>query len=94
MQRQSKRITGLTIEIHDDRPGIAKSERKAVFQRGARVDQHTPGQGIGLAVAREIIERYDGQLTTKTSELGGALVRARFPSKRTHQSDHPGTLET
>ncbi len=71
---------GLTVAVHDDGPGIAKSERNAVFQRGARVDQHAPGQGIGLAVAREIIARYDGELTIETSELGGALIRASFPS--------------
>ncbi len=72
---------GLIIEIHDDGPGIAKEERKAVFQRGARVDQHTPGQGIGLAVAREIIERYNGELTIDTSALGGTLITASFPSQ-------------
>lgn len=69
---------GLTITIHDDGPGIEKHERTAVFQRGERVDQQTPGQGIGLAVVREIVERYEGELTIETSELGGALVRARF----------------
>ncbi len=72
---------GLIIEIHDDGPGIAVSERNAVFQRGARVDQQTPGQGIGLAVVREIVERYDGKLDLESSALGGTLIRASFPAK-------------
>ena len=69
----------LTIEIHDDGPGIRKSERSAVLQRGARVDQQIPGQGIGLAVVREIVERYEGELDILTSDLGGALIKIVFP---------------
>jgi two-component system sensor histidine kinase PhoQ len=72
---------GLTIEIHDDGPGIALDEREAVFRRGARADQQIPGQGIGLAVVWEIIERYEGKLDIQASNLGGAMIRVSFPSK-------------
>ena len=75
-----KGYKGLIIEIHDDGPGIAKAERTAVLERGVRADQQTPGQGIGLAVVREIVQRYDGVLTIETSHLGGALIRTRFPA--------------
>ena len=37
-----------------------------------------PGQGIGLAVALDIIESYDGELSLDDSELGGACFRIRF----------------
>ncbi len=69
---------GLIIEIHDDGPGIAEAERTTVLERGVRADRQTPGQGIGLAVVREIVQRYGGALTIESSELGGALVRTRF----------------
>ena len=72
--------SGLIIEIHDDGPGIPLSERDLVLNRGVRADQQTPGQGIGLAVVREIVARYEGVLTIETSHLGGALVRAIFPA--------------
>lgn len=71
---------GLIVEIHDDGPGIAEAERTAVLERGVRADQQTPGQGIGLAVVREIVQRYGGALTIESSELGGALIRTRFPA--------------
>ncbi len=70
---------GLTIEIHDDGPGIAPEARDEVLKRGARVDEQTPGQGIGLAVVREIVQRYDGELEIEKSKLGGTLIRAGFP---------------
>jgi two-component system sensor histidine kinase PhoQ len=71
--------SGLTIEIHDDGPGIAPEARDEVLKRGARADEQTPGQGIGLAVVREIIQRYDGELEIEKSEFGGTLIRAGFP---------------
>ena len=71
---------GLIVEIHDDGPGIAEAERASVLERGVRADQQTPGQGIGLAVVREIVQRYGGALTIESSELGGALIRTRFPA--------------
>ena len=70
---------GLTIEVHDDGPGIKPEARQEVLKRGARVDQQTPGQGIGLSVVREIIERYEGKLQIEKSDLGGTLIRTRFP---------------
>ena len=72
---------GLIIEIHDDGPGIAEAERTAVLQRGVRADRQIPGQGIGLAVAREIVQRYGGTLAIESSSLGGALLRACFPGE-------------
>lgn len=49
----------LHILVEDDGPGIPQSNG-SVFDRGQRVDTLRPGQGVGLAVAREITEQYDG----------------------------------
>ena len=81
MQSEDGKVhPGICLEVHDDGPGIHLSERDAVLKRGSRIDQQTPGQGIGLAVAREIVIRYQGALSIDDSPLGGALVRIRFPS--------------
>ncbi len=43
-----------------------------------RADELVPGQGIGLAVAREMVEEaYGGSLELSAGELGGALLRIR-----------------
>lgn len=60
--------------IEDDGPGIAEEQAELLLQRGARGDTQTPGHGIGLAVVREIVEAYGGQLTIARSEMGGAKV--------------------
>jgi len=39
-----------------------------------------PGQGIGLAVVRDIVEAYDGELRIERSNLGGACVKVTLPA--------------
>ena len=66
------------VEIEDDGAGIPASEHEIVLRRGQRADQKTPGQGIGLSVANEIIRLYGGKLEIENSGLGGALLRINF----------------
>jgi two-component system, OmpR family, sensor histidine kinase PhoQ len=69
---------GVEINIEDDGPGIAAEQVESVLQRGARMDQSVPGQGIGLSMANEIITVYGGQLAFAASPLGGTLLRISF----------------
>lgn len=70
---------GLTIEIHDDGPGIPEAQRHEVLSRGGRLDSQTPGQGIGLDIVQDIVASYGGQLTISDSNLGGALFTIFLP---------------
>lgn len=71
----------LLIEIEDDGDGIAEDAREWVLQRGARADTVRSGQGIGLAVAADIVSAYGGEMTLGRSALGGASVRVGFVQK-------------
>jgi two-component system sensor histidine kinase PhoQ len=68
------------ITIADDGPGIAQSQVDMILQRGGRVDQSKPGQGIGLAVVVDIIEAYKGKLVVTQSTLGGAAFSFDLPA--------------
>lgn len=72
----------LHIYVDDDGPGIPESKRAMVFDRGQRADTLRPGQGVGLSVAREIVEQYDGEIETSTSGLGGARMEVIFARQR------------
>lgn len=71
----------LIITILDDGPGIPAAERERVVQRGQRLDSLQPGQGIGLAVAADIVESYGGKLEIEQAEdeMGGARFCLRLP---------------
>jgi two-component system sensor histidine kinase PhoQ len=68
----------LHIFVEDDGPGIPQGKREQVFDRGQRADTLRPGQGVGLSVAREIVELYDGRIEAGESLLGGARMEAIF----------------
>jgi two-component system sensor histidine kinase PhoQ len=70
---------GLRLVIEDDGPGISSGEWPRVLRRGQRADENNPGQGIGLAVAWEIIGLYGGSLEAGQSEAGGLRLELRFP---------------
>ncbi|MFV1974076.1 MAG: ATP-binding protein, partial [Thiohalobacterales bacterium] len=69
---------GIEIRIEDDGPGIAADQVDTVLQRGKRMDESVPGQGLGLSMASEIITVYGGQLAIAESPLGGTLLRVNF----------------
>ncbi len=72
VQKQGK---CLQIILDDDGPGIAEEDRHWVLERGARADTRESGQGIGLAVALDIISSYGGELKLESNVMGGASVR-------------------
>jgi len=70
---------GMILVVADDGPGIPAEAADALLQRGTRLDESTPGHGIGLAIVKEIAESYGGKLEINQSELGGAEFRVTIP---------------
>jgi signal transduction histidine kinase len=68
-----------TIEIADEGPGLAPDELERVFERsyrGTAGRATAGGAGLGLAIAREVAERWGASLTLQNRESGsGALAR-------------------
>lgn len=70
----------LRIMVEDDGPGIADAVIGQVPARGVRLDEATPGHGIGLAMVRDIVAAYDGELKIGRAALGGAAIRIMMPA--------------
>ncbi len=77
--RSSLQGNYLQIDVEDDGPGVPLDERERILERGQRLDTNKPGQGIGLAVAAEIIRSYQGRIQVDTSSLGGAKFSLLLP---------------
>ncbi len=75
------RHAGLTIIVDDNGPGISEQQFADLLQRGVRADERREGQGLGLAIAAQLVEAYDGRLEQVSSELGGAAIRIQFPPR-------------
>ena len=71
---------GLCIVVEDDGPGRSEEELRQIGQRGLRLDESREGHGLGLAIARDIVEGYGGQIEfTRSEALGGLRVRVLLP---------------
>ena len=68
-------------DIADNGPGIAKGERKLIFEkfaRGQRGAADQSGAGLGLAISRQIVTRMNGSLDLVQGSLPGACFRVRL----------------
>ncbi|HEV7718607.1 MAG TPA: HAMP domain-containing sensor histidine kinase [Arsenicitalea sp.] len=79
---RSPEVTTLLIRIEDDGPGLTEDEAQKVLRRGVRLDEKTPGSGLGLDIVKELVDVYGGSLQLKQSALGGLLAELRLPTAR------------
>ena len=80
--RPGAEASRLDIRIEDDGPGLSETERAAVTRRGVRLDEKTPGSGLGLDIVMELAGVYGGGLALGTSESGGLSAVLTLPAAR------------
>ncbi len=67
------------VTVSDEGPGIPATERTAVFERFHRVEgTRRRGSGLGLSLAKEIVEAHGGTISIDDSH--GAVVLVRLPA--------------
>ncbi|PKI14837.1 ATP-binding protein [Colwellia sp. 12G3] len=72
----------LIINVEDDGVGIKEQEVQRILERGVRADTYQEGHGVGLAIVRDLVESYQGELSIGCSaNLGGAQFQLSFSSK-------------
>ena len=79
--RLSLDATGpLHILVEDDGPGVEPAEAEILLSRGSRLDETTPGHGLGLAIVGDIVRLHGGELRFGRSEsLWGLAVKVELP---------------
>ncbi len=70
------------ISVMDRGPGIGSDELEHVFEkfyRGRRIRARTEGTGMGLAIAKGIIEAHGGKIRAQNRPGGGAAIMITLP---------------
>jgi len=70
------------LTIRDDGPGFSPLALEHAFDRFWRDDEarSREGSGLGLSLAKTIVERYGGTIDLANAEPHGAIVRMSFPT--------------
>jgi two-component system, OmpR family, sensor histidine kinase KdpD len=74
----------LLISVSDRGPGIPMEATERLFEKFYRGDDHkTGGLGLGLSIARGLVEAHGGRLTVENRDGGGARFTIRLPVRVT-----------
>ncbi len=83
----------LTVGVQDFGMGIPKAQQEKVFERFYRVNpdegRTAPGLGIGLYIARQIIEHHGGKMWVESVEGQGSTFFFSLPPVFAHESRRP-----
>ena len=70
----------LVISVADRGAGLEPGEETKVFQKFYRGPRTRPGGiGLGLSIARQLVEANGGQIVAQNRQGGGAVFSIRLP---------------
>lgn len=84
----SAAITGEKVEvaIHDTGGGIPPDQLDRIFDRFYR-SPDSPGSGLGLPIAKSLVEAHGGAMTASSTPGGGTMVRFTLLSRSSSSSE-------
>ncbi len=88
-----ERDGNLLIQVQDNGPGIPQAEQEKVFTPFYQAQdvntRNVEGLGLGLSIARHVLEAHRGLLKLESREEGGTRVTALLPRKPKGESPLP-----
>jgi signal transduction histidine kinase len=76
----------VVLEVVDNGPGIPEGDRDRVFE--IFFSKRGGGTGLGLPIAKQIVERHEGKIELETEVGRGTTFRVRLP-RRHDRSESP-----
>ena len=72
----------ITFSVADQGPGIGEHEQERIFEKFYRIPEHSarvPGTGMGLTIAKEIVEAHHGRIWVQSRPGEGSEFSFSLP---------------
>jgi signal transduction histidine kinase len=81
----------MKVSVSDDGIGIPAKDLPRIFERFFQVEEHLTrrhgGMGLGLSVAKSIVELHGGRIWAESQEAGGSTVTFLLPHEESAQNN-------
>jgi len=67
------------VSVTDSGPGIAAEHHQEIFEDFVRLDRNTSGMGLGLAIAKRLIQAHRGKIWVENGPAGGSRFTFLLP---------------
>ena len=73
------RPNSVEVSVTDTGPGIAPEHHQEIFEDFVRVDRNTTGMGLGLAIAKRLVQAHRGKIWVESEPAGGSKFTFLLP---------------
>src|SRR6266851_3720855 len=73
------RPNSVEVSVADSGPGIPAEHHQEIFEDFVRVDRNTTGMGLGLAIAKRLIQAHRGKIWVESEPAGGSKFTFLLP---------------
>jgi len=73
------RPNSVEVSVTDSGAGIAPEHHQEIFEDFVRVDRHTSGMGLGLAIAKRLIQAHRGKIWVESEQNQGSTFAFLLP---------------
>jgi len=73
------RPNSVEVSVTDSGPGIAPEHHQEIFEDFMRIDKNTSGMGLGLAIAKRLIQAHRGKIWVESVAHGGSSFAFLLP---------------
>ena len=77
------RPNSVEVSVNDSGPGIAPEHHQEIFEDFVRVDRNTTGMGLGLAIAKRLVQAHRGKIWVESEPASGSKFTFLLPMDQT-----------
>ncbi len=85
-QSRSETPNAVRVAVTDTGPGIASEHHQEIFEDFVRVDRTSSGMGLGLAIAKRLVQAHRGKIWVESEPRRGCTFTFLLPTDNPQQT--------